>query len=224
MKTRTASLFKKKLALCLAAAPIAAVTLLSSAPASAQAVYVYAPPPPPPPPPPRYYYYSPAEPPYALVLAADFEGVVPINAPVVGDGNNLQGGGGFKLRVGEQFRLAPMLRFTPEVGYGFDHIFASDDIGNSYSWDMQRLFVGARLSFGRILTPSVYAHVGYGWRNTGDPIITDSSGVAFDVGGALDLRVLPGMTLGVHAEYATIDAQPYAPEWAAFGVHGALIF
>jgi hypothetical protein len=44
------------------------------------------------------------------------------------------------------------------------------------------------------------------------------------VGGALDLRVLPGMTLGVHAEYATIDAQPYAPEWAAFGVHGALIF
>ena len=74
------------------------------------------------------------------------------------------------------------------------------------------------------LARSLGTQQGVNFCNTGDPIITDSSGVAFDVGGALDLRVLPGMTLGVHAEYATIDAQPYAPEWAAFGVHGALIF
>jgi hypothetical protein len=208
--------------------------------AHAQSVYVYGPPPPPPPPPPqyappppppqygygppppRYYYYPPdAEPPQALALGFDLEGAVPVNLPVL-DGNNVQGGGGFKVRIGEQFRLRPRLRITPEVGYSFDHLFASDNNGNAYDWDMHRIFVGARLSFGRFLAPALYGHIGYGWQVTGD--LPQTSGFAWDVGGALDLRVIPHVGLGVHIEYDELDAGPYSPEWVTFGAHADVIF
>ncbi|MGA2449594.1 MAG: hypothetical protein ABTD50_13000 [Polyangiaceae bacterium] len=189
--------------------------------------YGYGPPPPyvyGPPPPPRYRYsrYDP-EPPYAFVLAVDFEGAIPVNAPQLG-GNTLTGGGGIKLRFGEQIRLQGGVRITPELGYGYDHLFASDDAGDAYSWDFHRLFGGARLSFGRFLVPVIYGHIGYGWRVTGDPSVPQEGGLALDVGGALDLRVIPHFGIGVHIEYATIDAQDYAPQWIATGLHADLTF
>ncbi len=189
--------------------------------ASAQRVYVYGPPPPPPP---RYYYYAEPEPPSAFTVAVDLEGAVPLNVPRSGDGNDLQGGGGIKIRLGERIRMRDGVSVTPEVGYGYDHLFATDDYGDSYSWDMHRGFAGARISFGRFLVPVVYAHVGYGWRDTGDPTVPQASGVAFDLGGALDLRVGPHFGVGAHVEYATIDAQPYTPEWLALGFHADLAF
>jgi len=190
--------------------------------AHAQGVYVYGPPPPPPPPPPRYYYYDP-EPPQALALGFDLEGAVPVNLPVL-DGNNVQGGGGFKVRIGEQFMLRPRLRITPEVGYAYDHLFASDDIGNSYDWDMHRVFVGARLSFGHFVAPVLYGHLGYGWRVTAEPNVEQASGFAWDVGAALDFRLIPHLGLGVHIEYDELDSNPYAPEWVSFGAHADVIF
>jgi hypothetical protein len=219
------------------AGALACVGILSlSQDAHAQRVYVYAPAPPPPPPPnvyvyrapppppgyyaappPRYYYRDP-EPMYAFAIGADLEGAVPVNLPRFADGNNLQGGAGAKIRIGEQIRFRG-IRFTPEGGYAFDHLFANDDAGDSYSWDMHRVFAGARLSFGHILVPTLYAHVGYGWRTTGDHTVPDASGLAVDAGAALDLRLIPQFSIGVHAEYATIDAQPYAPQWVALGVH-----
>ncbi len=190
--------------------------------AHAQGVYVYSQPPPPPPP--RYYYYAPdAEPPQALALGFDLEGAVPVNLPVL-DGNNVQGGGGFKVRIGEQFRLRPRLRLTAEAGYAYEHLFASDDLGNSYDWDLHRVFVGARLSFGRFVCPVLYGHVGYGWRVTGDPDVPQQSGLTWDVGAALDLRVIPHLGFGVHIEYAEIDTDQYGPQWVAFGGHADVIF
>jgi len=210
----------------LAASVIACASILSvSGTAGAQQVYVYGPPPgPPPPPPPRYYYYEYREAPYAFALGVDVEGAIPVNVPQFVDGNNLTGGGGFKLRAGEQIRLQGGLRFTPEVGYGYEHLFATDDVGNAYDWDMHRVFAGARLSIGRIVAPVVYAHVGYGWQATGDPTVQGAAGLAFDVGGAIDLRVIPHLNLGAHLEYAEIDAQPYAIEWIAVGVHADVLF
>ena len=190
--------------------------------AYAQRVYVYGPPPPP-----RrraYYYYEDREPLYALSLALDVEGAIPVNLPRFLDGNNVQGGGGFKARLGEQIRAGYGVSITPEVGYGYDHLFASDAIGNAYSWDMHRAFGGVRLSFGRILVPVVYGHVGYGWRNTGDPTVPQAQGVAWDVGGALDLHLVPRFGFGAFAEYAGIDAQPYAPQWVALGLHANVLF
>jgi hypothetical protein len=203
----------------LAASAIVCVGVFTSRAARADRYYVVYGPPPPPPPPARPYYYDEREPLYALALGVDLEGAVPLNVPQFLDGNNLEGGAGVKLRVGEQIRVRGGLRLTPEVGYGYDHLFASDDIGDAYSWDMHRIFGGMRLAVGRFLVPVIYAHVGYGWRTTGDPSVPEASGVAFDLGGALDLHLIPQLAIGAHIEYATIDAQPYAPEWMAFGLH-----
>jgi len=181
------------------------------------------PPPPPPPPPQRYYYYDP-EPPQALALGVDLEGAVAVNVPVL-DGNNVQNGAGFKVRIGEQFKLRPRLRITPEVGYAYDHLFGSDDLGNSYDWGVHRVFVGARLAFGHFLSPALYGHLGYGWLVTGDStVLPQTSGFAWDVGAALDLRVIPHLGLGLHIEYDELDSNPYAPEWVSFGAHADVIF
>jgi hypothetical protein len=116
------------------------------------------------------------------------------------------------------------VRFIPEVGYGYDHLFATDDSGNAFAWDMHRVFGGARFGFGRIIVPGFYAHVGYGWRDTGDPSVRDEQGVAFDAGVLLDIHVIPHFGFGAHAEYALIDAQPFAPHWVAVGLHGDVVF
>jgi hypothetical protein len=213
--------------------------MLAPRTAHAQRVYVYGPRPGPPPPaygygygggyygrPAQPYYYQ--EPPYALQLGFDLEGALPVNPPTVPGGNQaaVGGGGGFKVRVGEQFRF-PGVRFTPEVGYGFDHLWAADNAGNGFSEDMNRIFAGARLGFGRIIVPVIYAHLGYGWRQDNAPngIITGANGgLAFDVGGALDLRVVPHFGIGVHLEYSQITTENDQPQWVAIGAHADLIF
>lgn len=159
----------------------------------------------------------------SLDIAFDGEGAVPLMDRRFQSGNDLSGGGGFKVRVGEQFRF-PRLRFTPEIGYGFDHLFATDDVGSAYAWDMHRAFAGARLGFGRLVVPTFYGHLGYGWRDTGDPTVNQASGVAFDLGFALDFHFIPHLGFGAHVEYAAIDAQPYTPRWVALGLHADLAF
>jgi hypothetical protein len=160
----------------------------------------------------------------SLDLAFDGEGAVPLMDRRFQSGNDLSGGGGFKVRVGDQIRF-PGLRFTPEVGYGFDHLFATTDNQTfSYDWDMHRLFAGARIGFGHVVVPTFYAHVGYGWRDTADPTVASASGVAFDAGFALDFHVVRHFGFGAHIEYAAIDAQPYTPQWMALGLHADVAF
>jgi hypothetical protein len=156
-------------------------------------------------------------------LAFDGEGAVPLMDRRFQDGNDVAGGGGFKVRAGEQIRF-PRLRFTPEVGYGYDHLFATNDAGTAFDWNMHRLFAGARVGFGRIVVPTFYGHVGYGWRDTADPTIAQASGVAFDLGFALDFHVVRHLGFGGHVEYAAIDAQPYTPQWLALGLHADISF
>jgi hypothetical protein len=158
-----------------------------------------------------------------LDLAFDGEGAIPLGIGRSPSGNDVNGGGGFKIRVGDQIRF-PHLRLTPELGYGYDHLFATDASGDAFAWDMHRLFAGARVGFGRIIVPTVYAHVGYGWRNTGDPSIAQASGLALDAGFALDLHLIPHLGIGAHAEYAMIDAQPFTPQWLAIGLHADVAF
>jgi hypothetical protein len=163
------------------------------------------------------------EPRHSLNLAFDGEGAIPLMDRRFQSGNDLSGGGGFKVRVGEQIRY-PRLRFTPELGYGFDHLFATDNAGASYAWDMHRLFAGARVGFGRLVVPTFYGHLGYGWRDTGDPTVNEASGLAFDLGFALDFHIIPHLGFGGHVEYAAIDAEPYTPRWLALGLHADLAF
>jgi hypothetical protein len=152
-------------------------------------------------------------------IGVDGEAVVPLSAPT-GDKDSLDAGAGFKVRLGYEFHI-PLLRITPEVGYGFDRFFP-DTGGDSsaYGWDMQRIFAGGRIGLGEIVVPSVYAHGGYGWRTTPDPAVPEGGGLAFDVGLALDLHLIPHVGLGAHAEYASIGTEGgKSPEWLAFGLH-----
>jgi hypothetical protein len=137
-------------------------------------------------------------------------------------GNSLGAGTGLKVRLGAQFH-APLLRFVPELAYGFEHFFAVDSGGTAYDWDTHRVIAGARLGLGEILVPVIYGHAGYGWRKTMDPTVPGAEGAAFDAGLALDLHLIPHVGLGVHAEYSTIDARPYVPQWLAFGVHADVV-
>jgi hypothetical protein len=199
--------------------------------ARAQVVYVE-PPPPPPPPPPGYYggygyhrrapYYEESR--HAFDLGFDFEGTIPLNIPTLPDGNQIQGGSGFKVRFGDQIRLDPQFRITIEGGWAYDHMFAADNQGNAYSWDTDRIFGGARFGFGRFVSPSVYGHLGVGWRNTGDPSVAQTSGFAADFGGAIDFRLGHHFQLGAHLEYATLNTPPYAPQWLAIGAHLDFVF
>jgi hypothetical protein len=159
----------------------------------------------------------------SLDLAFDGEGAVPLMDRRFQSGNDLTGGGGFKVRVGDQIRF-PRLRLTPEIGYGYDHLFATDNETFSYAWDMHRVFAGVRVGFGRIVVPTFYAHAGYGWRDTGDPTVAQASGVALDAGFALDLHVVRHLGFGGHVEYAAIDAEPYTPRWLALGLHADVAF
>jgi hypothetical protein len=195
--------------------------------ASAQRVYVYAPPPPPPaygpPPPPRYYYYDYREAPYAFDLALDVEGAVPLNGPAFSDATTFSGGGGVKIRAGERIRMQPGMHITPEVGFGWEHLWASDDLGNGYDWALQRVFVGARLDFGHFVLPGIYAHLGYGWQNTSDPDAVNNGGLYYDFGGTLDFRIIPHLGFGAHVEYAAINMTDQI-SWLAVGVHGDVVF
>jgi hypothetical protein len=215
--------------------------LLASSTAHAQRVYVYGPgygPPPPPPPAygygygPRPYYYQ--EPRNAFDLGFDVEGVLPLNPPQApagapGGPNGqaaIGGGAGFKIRAGDQMRF-PGLRFTPELGYAYDHLWSADNLGDSYDWSMNRFFAGARLGFGRIIVPVIYAHLGYGWRQVssgwGDTLNNDG-GLAFDVGGAIDFRLAPHVSFGAHLEYTQIVLSTDTPQWLAIGGHADFTF
>ncbi len=153
----------------------------------------------------------------------DGDGAAMVSPPHTPLGNTLTGGTGFKLRFGDQIHLHG-LRFTPEGGYAYEHLFATDDTGTAHDWDTHRLFGGARIAFGYVVTPGFYAHLGYGWRNTGDPSVPQIGGLALDAGFALDFHVLHHFVFGGHAEYVTIDSQPYTPQWIALGLHGDVVF
>jgi hypothetical protein len=157
-------------------------------------------------------------------IGVDGEAVFPLSAPTA-DKDSLGAGAGFKVRLGYAFHV-PLLRITPEIGYGFDRFFgdASGD-SSAYGWDMQRVFAGGRIGLGEIVVPSVYAHGGYGWRTTPDPAVPEGGGLAFDAGLALDLHLIPHVGLGAHAEYASIGTGGgKSPEWLAFGLHVEIDF
>ncbi len=130
-------------------------------------------------------------------------------------------GTGFKIRFGDQFRLRYGVNLTPEVGYAFDHICAAN---SGDPENMNRIFAGVRLGFGRYVVPSIYAHLGYGFRsvvsNNGQSVgtIPDSNGLALDTGVAVDFHLNPWVSIGPHAEFVYMDVAN-SPQWLAFGGH-----
>ena len=168
----------------------------------------------------QYYVVRRAPASVGLNLGLDAEGAADVTPP---QNASTIGGGGFKIRIGAEIRR-PFLRFIPEGGFSYDHLFYSDNNGNSQGWNMERAFVGGRIGFGQVIVPIVYAHVGYGWRVTSDPTVPQEGGLTLDVGGALDFRIVPHLMLGLHLEYATLDDSSYGVQWVAAGGHATLLF
>ena len=158
-----------------------------------------------------------------LDLGAGAEGAAVVDAPHTASGNSLGGGTGFKVRIGSQFHV-PLVRLSPELAYGYEHFFAVDDTGTTFDWNTHRIMGGIRLGLGEIIVPTVYGHLGYGWRSTADPTVPGAGGLALDAGVALDLHLIPHLSFGPHIEYAMIDASPFVPQWLALGLHADLVF
>ncbi|HXX66211.1 MAG TPA: hypothetical protein VEK07_03465 [Polyangiaceae bacterium] len=174
---------------------------------------------------PRYEYVVSEEPRSTLDLGIDFEGAAPVSIPRLPDGNRIESGSGFKLRIGDKLYVAPGVHLTPEIGYAYDRFFAINDFtgGWAYDWNTSRLQAGLRIEFGRLVVPSIYGHLGAGWRWSGDPTLSLSAGFAGDVGAALDLRLWRHFQLGGFVEYAAIDVTPAAPQWCGIGIHGDVL-
>lgn len=144
------------------------------------------------------------------VLAFDLDFIAPLREP----GSDIGGGGAVRLGRKMDFVLVSL---TPEIGGGYDH-FNGDNNAAVY-----RGFIGGRLGFGKLIEPSVFAHIGVGKL---DADVGSHTAAAFDAGVALDLTFLPLINLGAHASYNTLLAQAnYSSfDWLALGLHVALVF
>ena len=130
-----------------------------------------------------------------------------------------------KLKIDEELPpTLPAMWRVLKLGYGYEHLYASNVASDAFAWDTHRAFAGARLGLGYILVPTIYGHVGYGWRSTGDVLVANASGMTYDVGGALDLHIIPHIGIGAHAEYNVFSAQPYSTQWVALGLHADIEF
>jgi Outer membrane protein beta-barrel domain len=147
-------------------------------------------------------------------------------------------GSGLKIRFGDRIGLRYGLHLTPEVGYAFDHVFAENgNLANGApgAENMNRLFAGVRLGFGKWVIPTIYAHVGYGFRSVSTDgtvagnaaSVPGTNGPTFDTGIAVDFKLAKHLMIGPHAEYVFVDAAPAGlsnPQWLAFGGHIDILF
>lgn len=130
---------------------------------------------------------------------------------------------GFSGRIGYRIGLGP-LWIAPELGGGY---LSFGEVGAN-SIHPSRVYGGGRLGLGGFVQPQIYGHAGYGWMGG----VRDISfrGAMFEVGGALDLRVIPLLGIGVHAGYTSNDSINEgllgrgAINWVNFGVHAGLTF
>ncbi len=141
-------------------------------------------------------------------LGVDLDGALPVDSH-----GTLDGGGGFGIRLGHQVHL-PALRVTPELDYGYMHLFGANGWPDLTT---HRIEGGLRLGIGELLVPFAFLHGGYGWR------VSDGSGFAIDLGVGLDLTLGP-LSVGAHAGYASIAADPNDPKWVILGFDGAIVF
>jgi hypothetical protein len=144
------------------------------------------------------------------VLAFDLDFIAPIRE----SGADIGAGGA--VRLGRKIDLV-LVSLTPEIGGGYDR-FNGDNDARIY-----RGFIGARLGFGKVIEPSVFAHIGVGKL---DANFGGHTAATVDAGIALDLTFLPLINLGAHASYNSLLSQNnYSSfDWLALGLHIALVF
>jgi hypothetical protein len=144
-------------------------------------------------------------------LALDLDYSHGIDEPGLGSGS------GLGLRYGYKVDLL-VLAITPELGLNYASY--SGAAGVKY----YRGFAGGRLSFGKVLEPGIFAHIGYGHISF-DPD-GGRSAPTVDGGITLDLTVIPVIDLGAHFAYCALLAKDgsEALDTYIIGLHAALAF
>lgn len=142
-------------------------------------------------------------------IAVDFDFGSALDAP----GSNSGGGGA--LRLGREFDLL-LVSLIPELG-GSYHSFGDDARTKIYTG-----FVGGRLAVGKVIEPSIFAHVGVG---RADGYQTRTAPV-LDGGLAIDFTLLPLIDLGVHGGYNVMlpGDDVGALKYVTLGAQAALVF
>jgi hypothetical protein len=113
----------------------------------------------------------------AVDLGADFPS---------GSGNG--NGWGVGGRFGHQWNLT-LIKLIPEVGFSYHDMSGTAD---TKAWNV---LAGGRFGIDFGLEPLVFAHAGVGHYSSVDASHTS---FAYDIGGALDLTLLPVVSFGVH--------------------------
>jgi hypothetical protein len=141
-------------------------------------------------------------------IAVDFDFGGAIDEP------GAESGGGGAIRLGQELDLF-LVSLTPELG-GSYHSFTGDADNRLYAG-----FLGGRLGFGKIIEPSIFAHVGVGHLNG----VGSRTAPLMDGGLAIDLTILPLIDLGVHGGYNVLFARADsgALDFYTLGAHAALV-
>lgn len=143
-------------------------------------------------------------------VAVDFDYAVALSSSQDSDA-----GTGGAVRLGRELDLL-LVTLTPEVGGTYETFNGSAD-SRIYGG-----FAGGRLGVGKIIEPSIFAHVGVahvdGWQDRTAPML--------DAGLALDFTLLPLIDLGVHAGVNTLLAtrDGNGVSWGTAGLQAALVF
>jgi hypothetical protein len=133
--------------------------------------------------------------------------------PIASDATS---GVGFATRLGYQFN-APYLLATPEL------VFSYDAFSGGVSPKAYRGLAGARLALGDLFRSGAYFHMGVGVIHPDAPDNSHTD-FSYDLGGFVELTVLPSLVVGAHAAYNRVTGGPDALQWGTVGGHLALIF
>lgn len=143
------------------------------------------------------------------IVAAELDYATPVNS-------DADSGAGFGLRLGQQFRLPPLLTLTPELAYTY-HDFSPVPVA-------YRGVAGVRIAVGEVLRPGAFAHLGIARliHASPAPSVTEFS---FDGGAFLELTLLPFVDFGAHAAYNRVEPSGTAAgfAWLSFGLHIAFV-
>lgn len=134
--------------------------------------------------------------------------------------NNVDAGGGFGIRIGQQLHL-PLVVINPEFGFTYAS-FSKDEPPKMY-----RGIAGGRIGFGELMRFGVLAHIGFGyvdWER--GPNDWSHTGLTYDAGVFFEFTAIPLLNIGVHAIYNRIAASDDLNDtlhWMSLGAHLTLV-
>ncbi|APR83606.1 Hypothetical protein A7982_08955 [Minicystis rosea] len=116
----------------------------------------------------------------------------------------------------------------PEIGGHYMRFgFNSAPIGYDYAGTLN---AGLRAGLQGIVQPNVFGHLGFGFLgfDRGSGVTEGFLGPELDIGVGLDIRPVPGFTIGAQIAYNSVivptDAAPDAAKWVSFGLKAGFQF